>query len=68
MNSTSSVITGAAMSAGVAIAPLVDWILNTLLHWAAPQQVVLIISGGLVTGGHFVVNRVNARSNLGGVQ
>lgn len=59
MNQTSSIVTGSATAAAVSIAPLVDWILNTQWHAAAPSQVVLIISAGIITIGHFACNLAN---------
>lgn len=59
MNSTSSIVTGSATSAAVAIVPLVDWLANTVAHLNMPQTVVMIVSAGLVTGGHLVANRIN---------
>jgi len=61
MNQSSSVNTGAATISAVSIVPLVDWLLNTQWHAAAPSQVVLIIAAGLVTLGHLAGNLINGR-------
>jgi hypothetical protein len=61
MNKTSSFVTGAATVTGGFFVPLIDWVLNTLLHCAAPESVLIIMSASLVTGGHFAVNYFNSK-------
>jgi len=62
MNPTSSAVTGAVTGAAAAIAAVIDWAVNTLLHWDAPPQVVVALAAGVVTVGHLACNAMNARN------
>jgi hypothetical protein len=60
MQSTSSTNTLAASAGVIGIAPVVEWVANSLFHAAMPPQVVLFVAAALVTIGHFAVNAFNA--------
>ena len=60
MQNTSSTNTLAASAGVIGIAPVVEWVANSLLHLAMPPQVVLFTAAALVTVCHFVVNVFNA--------
>ncbi len=64
MSKTSSVVTGSATVAAAAIAPLVEWLANSLWKVAMPPQVVLIVAAALVTFGHFTINIINAELEI----
>lgn len=65
MNSTSSAVTGGMTGATAAIAAVIGWILNQKMQLNAPPEVVVSLSAGVVTLGHFICNAINAHATKG---
>jgi hypothetical protein len=57
MEKSSIVNTGSVAGVSVALASIVDWVLNAKLGLAAPPTVVGALAAGLITVGHFICNR-----------
>jgi uncharacterized protein YceK len=60
MNQSSSVNTLAATAGMTGVAASVQWLANSKMGWGMPPEVVLFVSAGLISAGHFLVNLLNA--------